>query len=365
MIITNKKKPVIVLLGALNKKSSFSQVNSKIYSGLINAGYSLKNKYPSNPEKDQVDIVIHHDPEEEFPTFTRPNHGKFIAFRTWDFGPYPLRWVEKINNDCDQLWVYSNWNKDQAIAGGVTPELVKVISLGVDPEDFSAKGERYDLPEGDSFRFIFAGSLVYRKGIDILLTAYKQAFSITDKVILVIKENSDQVFYEGITYKEQIKSFQNDSGNPKIHLIDTYLTDSEMAALYRACDVGVFPYRSEGFLRPALELMAVGTPLIVPDFGPCKDYCSNENAFVIPAKRMYFPVKKMFSYNTLGFEEEIEAVDFCEVDPSILAEKMRAIFDAGKGELVSTSKAGIKSVRNQFTWGHTNDRIIESFTELA
>ena len=66
------------------------------------------------------------------------DEGKLVAVRTWDFGPFPPAWAEKIDRDYDQLWVHSRWVRDQAIAGGVHPRRVRVVPLGVETGVFQA-----------------------------------------------------------------------------------------------------------------------------------------------------------------------------------------------------------------------------------
>ena len=98
--------------------------------------------------------------------------------------------------------------------------------------------------------------------------------------------------------------------------------ETDLAALYRACDVAVFPYRAEGFCIPILECMASGTPAIVPRFGACLDYCSDDTSYFTDAKRIRIPVHRRLTV-ALGFTDEVDEVDFCEVPVDVLAERMR------------------------------------------
>src|SRR5581483_11831259 len=60
-------------------------------------------------------------------------------------------------------------------------------------------------------------------------------------------------------------------------------TEAEMAALYQACDVFVFPSRSEGFGLPALEALASGCALLSTDCGGVREFARpNENCLLIP-----------------------------------------------------------------------------------
>ncbi len=73
-------------------------------------------------------------------------------------------------------------------------------------------------------------------------------------------------------------------------LIDEELTSDELAALYRACDVLVHPYRGEGFAMPVLEAMACGLPAIVTGGGPTDEFCPAEAGWRIDARRVQLPV---------------------------------------------------------------------------
>jgi hypothetical protein len=74
--------------------------------------------------------------------------------------------------------------------------------------------------------------------------------------------------------------------SPAIEHIPDNLTDAEIAALYRACDVLVHPYRGEGFGMPIAEAMASGLPVIVTGDGAALDFCDASNAYLIPSDRI-------------------------------------------------------------------------------
>ena len=70
---------------------------------------------------------------------------------------------------------------------GVSCDKVFVVPNGVDTALYSPVGATYPIASGKSFRFLFVGGTIYRKGIDLLLTAYRQSFTAQDDVCLVIE----------------------------------------------------------------------------------------------------------------------------------------------------------------------------------
>ncbi len=357
--LARRKKPdynvksIVALCGRKKEKTAYSSVNTKWLSMLENdTDYivlGLEN--PSDFRDIPVDIFIHHDYQQDFGGVSVPREGKFIAVRTWDFGRFPGKWVGKID-DCDQLWVHSGWVKRNAVKSGIDKKKIKVVPHGIDEKIFKPAGEKYGLSTDKSFKFLFVGATVFRKGIDILLKAFGKAFDARDDVCLVIKDNPRDVFYSGIKYKDEISGLEKDKNYPELIYIDEYLSPRELASLYRVCDIGVFPYRAEGFCLPILEAMASGLPSIVPRFGACLDFCTDSNSFLTPVKRFNMPVLGSFAINTLGFSEEVEEVDFCEVSPETLAGFMRRIYDADRKIIERKSLDGVRTARERFRWSH-------------
>jgi glycosyltransferase involved in cell wall biosynthesis len=155
-----------------------------------------------------------------------------------------------------------------------------------------------------------------------------------------------------------IAGFERDPNTPRLRHIDGYLSGRELAALYRAADVGVFPYRAEGFAIPILEAMACGLPCIVPRFGACLDYCTAENAFFVEPRRIRVPVREEMAFNTFGFREQVEAVDFCEVPVTRLADALRSAFESGGAERQVRGEAAARLVHERWTWERSVERML-------
>lgn len=342
-----RRRPIAILAGAADARTAFSLINQR---WLARRGeVDLIARSDAGADAAHADIHVRHDFSRDFPAWAPPPSGHLIAVRTWDFGPYPPEWVRVLVRDYDQLWVGTRWIAKQAVDSGVPANRVKVVPLGVDLRAFSPQGPRYPLPGPRRFTFLFVGAPIPRKGVDILIRAYLAGFRRQDAVRLVIKANPDDLFYVGADLRESLAGAMREPDAPQIVFVDRFLSVAELAALYRAADVSVFPYRAEGFCLPILESMACGRPVIVPKFGAALDFCSERTSFFTPARRISVPVPRRFAINTLGFEEDIDAVDFCEVDVAGLAARMRDIA-ARPAEALRRTGARARAVARAFTW---------------
>jgi glycosyltransferase involved in cell wall biosynthesis len=357
----------IAWVGDTNPLTAFALANAQLRAGLTPRGFDVRLVTTTAQFLPvRADVTIHHDYAQEFRAVTPPPHGHWIAIRTWDFGKYPPAWVEKIRAECDQLWVYSRWVRQQALASGLDAARVRVMPLGIDPKIFHPDGGAFTLPTAKTWRFLFVGGPILRKGLDILLQAYRAAFTRADDVCLVVKDNPRDVFYRGARLPE-LETFAADADAPEIVYVDAALSAHEMAALYRACNVGVFPYRAEGFALPILEAMACGTPSIVPQFGACLDYCTARTSFFVQPLRIHLPVHQELAYNTLGFRETVAEVDFCQIPAEQLARALREVHALGQHQralVEQRARAGVRIAHERFTWQHTLQHVERALEAL-
>lgn len=342
-------------------RSAFALVNAQWSRALAAAGYSVRDYSAGSPAPD---VLIHHDFESHFTAFEPPPGARCVAVRTWDFGPLPGAWVEKINREFVQYWAHSAWIAEQARAAGVAADRIRIVPHGIDPGIFRPDGSRLELPAGKGFRFLFVGGVSLRKGTDVLLEAYRRAFTAADDVCLVLKDHSGDLFYRENHARDRIKELQADPEAPAILHLDAFLSEADLAALYRSCDVGVFPYRAEGFCIPILEAMACGTPAIVPAFGACLDFCGTETSYLVQVRRIRAPVSRRFRV-AMGFEEDIAEVDFCEVPVDRLVEALRSAYRASKPERGAKSAAGVARAHGSFRWDHACGIVLEEVASIV
>jgi glycosyltransferase involved in cell wall biosynthesis/predicted SAM-dependent methyltransferase len=280
----------------------------------------------------------------------RPMGAKWIIMQPWEFSKLRKDFVE-IFNQADEIWAPSNFTRKSYIDSGIDFNKVQVIPNGIDPELFSPKGDKYNLKTEKTLKFLFVGGTIFRKGIDILLEVYTKMFDSKADVCLIIKDMGGDSFYKGQTAKEKIEEIQKAADSPEIIYIDDYLTEKQMADLYRACDVFVCPYRGEGFSLPTLEAMACGLPVIVTQGGATDDFVDEEVAWLIPAGKRAIG-------DTIDGVELAGKADILEPDPTLLAKIFQVIYQ-DPAEMKSAGMLAQRRAREEWTWKRSTRKIFK------
>ncbi len=292
------------------------------------------------------------------PNFTPPPEGHWVIIQPWEFGSIPREWVRNMSAHVDEVWVPSHYVRDCYIQSGVPSERVFVVPNGVDIGLFNPDNAPYPLKTKKTFKFLFVGGTIQRKGIDILLDVYTKTFSSGDDVCLVIKDMGGQTFYKGQTAKDWIGRFQADPGSPEIEYIEHTLSDREIAGLYTACDCLVHPYRGEGFGLPIAEAMASGLPVIVTGHGAALDFCDDKTSYLIPAKEVRLPEKRIGEFDTVDFPW------LAEPDKEGLARLMRHA-ETHREEAAAKGALAAEFIRANFTWDHAAEAVRKRVRELC
>jgi glycosyltransferase involved in cell wall biosynthesis len=291
--------------GAFSIKSSTALVNRELCRALLNRGrvslaaraleagdafeeidaFSLLNPALGKTFDRPAQVHVWHQWP---PSAAAPSAGRWVVFQGWEYGSLPRKIHALFQSGPDEIWTYSSYCAREFEADGIPRERIQVIPLGVDPGRFHPEAGIPGRLQGIAERktlFLFVGGTVWRKGIDLLLSAFCRAFTRQDDVALVIKEMGSDSFYQDYNLTLAVERLARNPMAPEIVLLDWELADSEMPGLYRACDCLVHPYRGEGFGLPVLEALACGIPVIATAGGACDDFLPDAGVLRLPARR--------------------------------------------------------------------------------
>jgi glycosyltransferase involved in cell wall biosynthesis len=277
------------------------------------------------------------------PDFSPPARGKLAVLLPWEFGGLPRRWVAEIERHVDELWVPSNFVRSVALGAGISERRIHVIPYGLDPEVFRPLGPAWRPAGCRTFIFLFVGGAIQRKGIDLLVQAYREAFAATDDVSLVVKDIGSSTFYRHASWVGRLQELARSPGYPHLVVITEEMDDQRLAALYRGCDVLVLPYRGEGFGMPLIEAMACGKPVLTTGLGPARDFCHPDHAWLVPARVV--PVAD----EPPPFGEMAGDYTWFEPDVGELARLLRYAY-AHPGEAAARGREAASRIRASHAW---------------
>ena len=158
--------------------------------------------------------------------------------------------------------------------------------LSIDDEKTRLR-QRFGLPINSTI-LIFVGSVIQRKGVDVLVEAFKQVSqNIPDVFLLLVGPHTK---HENPSLDENwIVALQNSLAEANLTSRTSFLglvSDRQVLAdLYRASDLFVFPSRVEGLGNVILEAMASGLPVVVSDLPVFEGVIRhNENGVTVPVE---------------------------------------------------------------------------------
>lgn len=202
----------------------------------------------------QHDRIYHHFPRYLGRKFVR----RFLAYRAEAF----LRRCRFIVTESDYA------RDDLAHIRGVAAASIRVIPAWL-PDGFTAEAARaqadrvrtkYHLPA----RFwLYLGGYDYRKNVELLVAAYARTARIPGTPRLVLAGRIPRA--ESGPYCDMEAALRQ-ADLPADAVVRTgFIEGADLAGLYGAAELFVFPSRSEGFGLPPMEAMGCGCPAICAD----------------------------------------------------------------------------------------------------
>ena len=240
-------------------------------------------------ETSEPDIQLRHSypPIWQWPASDRT---KVVFIQPWEYTKAPFEWQYKFETFADALIVPSKFISTVFSNAGLNPQNLFVVPNGYNKELFNRNEDNSESKyiNKNKFNFVYVGNSQWRKGLDILMNSWKDAFKKFDKATLTIKDNPK--IYGQSNILNEIVKMQYKTGCSEVQYIDEDLSDEEMAALFKSSDILVHPYRAEGFGMHVQDAMACGCVPVVSDGGPTDDFVTEKTGFKLPVEKKHVDI---------------------------------------------------------------------------
>lgn len=262
-----------------------------------------------------------------------------VAYVVWETTVLPPDKVA-ILRTMDEVWTPSSWGRALLVDNGLDADKVGVVPEGVDVETFRPGGGGRE--EGRPFRFLFVGKWEVRKGVELLVEAFREEFRADEPVELVL--HGWNPYLPNFDLDERVRRLAGDPRGARVTASHP-LREDALVSLYNSCDAFVLPTRAEGWGLPVTEAMACGLPVIVTDYSAPAEYLSDDCAYLIPVEKLV-PVRDPYFFpsgDALGL--------WAQPDAGRLRGLMRHVYENPE-EATEKGRRARALVCERLTWHH-------------
>lgn len=270
-----------------------------------------------------------------YPPHSDDQHAVIRGIHTyaWEESAYPAEYVREFNRKLDGISVMTTYVARILRQHGVRCP-IKVSGTNLHHfQNLQATVPK--LEPLKEFCFLHISSGFARKGIDVLLAAYGQAFTIRDPVSLILKsfpgplnESKKWLAHYRAIYPEF----------PHVIDLECDLSAADIAGLYQVSHAFVAPCRAEGFGLPMAEAMLRNVPVITTGWGGQTDFCTTETAWLIDFK--YASAR-----SHLGIADSVWA----EPEVQHLSELLREIWQAPSATIATKTSKAAELIKQRYT----------------
>ena len=236
----------------------------------------------------------------------------------WELPHWPDRW-KRLLAIPNEIWAQSRYV--QHMFEQETDKPIVYMPLAVEKPEFVPRSrEHFDIPQGPfTFLSVFdCNSWFQRKNPMGAINAFLAAFPPENRdvqlVVKMMNKREDMPEYNELMRKAAM--------DPRVFVIDEFLSRSDMLALLDCVDVFVSLHRSEGFGRVVAESMLLGKPVISTNYSGSVDFAYEGTAYVVDGPLV--DLKK-------GDYSEYEGQHWMDPDIGMAAQAMRRCVEDPSG----------------------------------
>jgi len=250
----------------------------------------------------------------------------------------------------DIVFVPTSWAKNILINHNIPKNKIKVAPSGVDVDIFNPTIKIDTEDKQDKYIFLNIGKWEIRKGHDILVHIFNQAFEEKDNVELWMLNHNP--FLSENENKHWLEMYKNSKLGDKIKIFPRLPSQEHIAKIIKLSDCGIYPARAEGWNNEALETMAMNKPVILTNYSGHTQYATEKNSYLVNIDSLEEAIDGKF-FNGIGRWAELTSN---VIDNFV--EHMRYVYRNN----IKTNPNGLETAQ-KFNWNHTASSMIESIYE--
>lgn len=257
----------------------------------------------------------------------------------WEETAFPQAYVRDFNRHLQGVLVCSPHVKKVLEDEGVGIPIT-VVGYGIEQVDVAPEPLPVTLQKA-AFTLLHVSSCFPRKGVDVLLESYAQAFASETDVVLVIKTHPNP----HNDLEDQIAALRaRHPGTPPIQVIFDDLNGGQMRSLLAAADLMVLPSRAEGYCIPVAEAVLAGTPVLTTGWSGQTIFKGN-------------PMVSWIDYDFAQAESHLDTWTSAWAEPKVadLTDKLQAARHSPAPD-AETRAEGAAQIRRYHTWDRVAER---------
>lgn len=282
------------------------------------------------------------------------NGGLNFLFFGWEESIVPSNYIDSFNRYLDGIGTMSNYVTDILLQCGLKIP-VQTIGVGAELCDKFNSLTFYRFKTKKNFKFLHISSAFTRKGIDILLKGYFEAFTNNDDVCLILKTFPNPHNNVNEILEDLRKKYKN---APEIEWINKDLNRDQLCSLYKSVDCYVSVSRGEGFGLPIAEAMLSKLPVIVSPNSGMADFCTMDTALLVDYK--IIPANTHLTKN-----DRYNISMWAEPDYKSLVKNLRYVYNNYNNEVINKLvENAYNLVKEKYSWKAVSGRWLDFIKDV-
>ena len=253
----------------------------------------------------------------------------------------------------DYWFVTSEWSKSilvkelkKVLGDEDVSDRIFVIPLGVDRNIFTESVSRRK-----ETIFYNCGKWEVRKGHDVLVKAFNEAFTEEDDVELWMM--CDNPFYSEEDNFKWERLYRTSKLGEKIRIIPRLQTEDDVYNIMSQTDCGVFAARAEGWNLELLEMMSCGKNVIATNYSSHTEFCNSENCMLVETTELEE------AHDGKWFRGQGQWAKLEEAQITQIADHMKKVHEDKKKDNLNINQAGVDTAK-KFSWENSARKILEA-----